>query len=615
MVQTYNSTEPFDASGVMGKYGQLKDEILRCIDSMMNDEYINCDVCSDLKEKIETNAFNLVVVGQFKRGKTLLINALLGADILPVAVIPLTSIVTILTFGDRLTITVHFDDGRSVVIDHGDLAAYVTEVGNPKNEKKVSTVVITYPSAYLKDGVRLIDTPGVGSVFQHNTDVAYQYLPQCDAALFLLSVDQPVSKAELDFLRDVRQYSGRIFFLLNKIDYVNEAECRESLTFSQQAISDVMGADVKIFPVSAKLALNGKLAGVEEALQKSNLPDFSRVLNEFLMNEKGKILLLSVANNALRALSQVRLELELELKSLTAPVEELEAKIEAFRAKKQEVVAERNDFEILLDGEFDRLLETDLDKDLNAFRASLTEQMEKKLTTFYEEHRHLSLKELNDAMEDFFTGEVRSAVDQWRVKKDEDLGAAFQAICDRFLLSINEKVEQLLQFSSQLFTVPFETVQTEPLWAVRSGSLYQFRNDPVALEMLGDSITQVLPKYISNRFQKIKTFLFRMANRRIIKKSGRNMVQMIDVQSGRMRYDFIERLTKSKNVFRLEMMKKIDATISGIENAIEKGIRQRSGGEGEIEARLSRLSGELMKMDGIRSELTSIRGQLSSFSA
>ena len=93
------------------------------------------------------------------------------------------------------------------------------------------------------------------------------------------------------------------------------------------------------------------------------------------------------------------------------------------------------------------------------------------------------------------------------------------------------------------------------------------------------------------------------------------MVQMIDVQSGRMRYDFIERLTKSKNVFRLEMMKKIDATISGIENAIEKGIRQRSGGEGEIEARLSRLSGELMKMDGIRSELTSIRGQLSSFSA
>jgi hypothetical protein len=182
-------------------------------------------------------------------------------------------------------------------------------------------------------------------------------------------------------------------------------------------------------------------------------------------------------------------------------------------------------------------------------------------------------------------------------------------------LSINEKVEQLLQFSSQLFTVPFETVQTEPLWAVRSGSLYQFRNDPVALEMLGDSITQVLPKYISNRFQKIKTFLFRMANRRIIKKSGRNMVQMIDVQSGRMRYDFIERLTKSKNVFRLEMMKKIDATISGIENAIEKGIRQRSGGEGEIEARLSRLSGELMKMDGIRSELTSIRGQLSSFSA
>ena len=62
-------------------------------------------------------------------------------------------------------------------------------------------VLITYPSPYLKDGVRLIDTPGVGSVYEHNTDVAYQYLPKSDAALFLLSVDQPVSKAELNFLK------------------------------------------------------------------------------------------------------------------------------------------------------------------------------------------------------------------------------------------------------------------------------------------------------------------------------------------------------------------------------------------------------------------------------
>ena len=90
----------------------------------------------------------------------------------------------------------------------------------PQNRKEVLEVVVFYPSPYLRDGDRLVDTPGVGSVYIHNTDVAYRYLPKSDAALFLLSTDQPAGKAEIEFLRDVRQYASRIFFLLNKTDYL-----------------------------------------------------------------------------------------------------------------------------------------------------------------------------------------------------------------------------------------------------------------------------------------------------------------------------------------------------------------------------------------------------------
>ena len=122
-------------------------------------------------------------------------------------------------------------------------------------------VIIAYPSTYLKDGVRLIDTPGVGSVYEHNTDVAYQYLPKSDAALFLLSVDQPVSKAELDFLKDVKEFSNRIFFLQNKADYVGPEDLAESISFSKKIIEDCLGSEVKIFPLSAKWALEGKLSG------------------------------------------------------------------------------------------------------------------------------------------------------------------------------------------------------------------------------------------------------------------------------------------------------------------------------------------------------------------
>ncbi len=107
--------------------------------------------------------------------------------------------------------------------------------------------------------MQLIDTPGVGSVYQHNTDIAYQYIPKSDAALFLLSVVQPVSRAELDFLNDVKEYSDRIFFLQNKADYVGLKDLEESIEFSRKVLKECTGSDIRIFPVSAKLALDGLL--------------------------------------------------------------------------------------------------------------------------------------------------------------------------------------------------------------------------------------------------------------------------------------------------------------------------------------------------------------------
>jgi len=157
-----------------------------------------------LHKKLEIDVFSLVIVGQFKRGKTTFINALLGKDILPTAIIPLTSIITILTYGDKLQITTFFENGTKEEIKIDDLALYVTEKYNPKNEKKVNHVEIKYPSPYLKNGVQIIDTPGIASVHEHNTKTTYEYLPQADVAVFLTSVDPPLTEAELHFLHDIK---------------------------------------------------------------------------------------------------------------------------------------------------------------------------------------------------------------------------------------------------------------------------------------------------------------------------------------------------------------------------------------------------------------------------
>lgn len=580
----------------ISSYSHLKGELLRSIDEMLAVESVRGCPCEDLREKIETNTFNLVVVGQFKRGKTSLINALLGADILPVSVVPLTSIVTVMKYGEALRIMVYLNDGRISEIKSQSLSEYVTEKGNPKNDKDVSEVVITYPSTYLRDGVQIIDTPGVGSVYEHNTDVAYRYLPKSDAALFLLSVDQPLSRAELDFLKDVREYSNRIFFLLNKADYFCEADLRESMDFSKNVLKEAMGTDVWIFPISAKLALEGKLSGDGELARKSLLPQFSEFLNTFLMEEKGKILILSVANNLLRLLSQARFELDLEMKSLSTPLEELREKIKTFEEKKKEVLIEKNDFDFLLDGEIKRIGKNILDEDLTSYGKELRLKAETSLEKYYQEESGLSLKELHKHLEEHIISEVRLAVNAWRGIEDEKLSKAFEAACKRFIIKIDETVDSLLKFSSELFAVPYDAVKAEALWSTKSRFYYKFAEQPVGLEIITSSLTLSLPKFIGEKI--------------IIRKMKEYLQRVITMQLCRIGSDFEERLDKSKLDFRWEMLQRIEATIEGISAAIEKGIAQRSRSEIEAAERKKEVSDVLMRLDGIKDSLMKLKGDL-----
>jgi GTPase SAR1 family protein len=583
---------------VLDRYSNLKEELLKSIDSIMAIESIPGCPCEELKEKIQNNVFNLVVLGQFKRGKTSLINALLGAEILPTAVVPLTSIATILKYGEELKINVYFNDNKVIEIKPESLSEYVTEKGNPGNEKNVLEVIITYPSDYLKDGVRLIDTPGVGSIYQHNTDVAYQYLPKSDAALFLLSVDQPVGQAELDFLKDVKEYSYRIFFLQNKADYVGSEDLNESITFSKRIIEECMNHEVKIFPLSAKNALDGKVNRESELLKKSFLPEFEHILNTFLMEEKGKVLLLSVSNSLLRVLSQALFELGLEMKSLTIPVEELKVKIEMFEKKKKEVMREKQDFDILLDGEVDRLVKKGLVEDLEEFKQETTTILTVGLETFYRDNKSLSSKELNSAMETFVIDEVKNAYNNWWAKEDGKLGLAFEAICSRFITKINETVDTLFKFSSELFDIPFEAFKAEELWTIKPGFYYKFKEEPVILVVLTTSFNLSLPKFVGDKI--------------ILKKMKEYLNEMIETQGGRVRYDFVERLDKAKLDFRWEMFQRLEATIKGIFSAIEKGMSQKTKGEKAVEERKEVLIETERRMNEIKDKLIRIRQEVSS---
>ncbi|MCL4442091.1 MAG: dynamin family protein, partial [Firmicutes bacterium] len=310
-------------------YGALKKNVLKRIEALesvaaQRETGYLADYLAEVKQKLLQGRFNLVVLGEFKRGKTTFLNALLGADLLPTAVVPLTSIVTLIEYGRETSAEVIFLNGDIREIILKELPAYITEEGNPGNGKKVKLVRLTHPSPYLKDGVILIDTPGVGSIYQNNTDETYNYLPKVDAAIFLLSSDQPISRSELDFLKDISRYAAKTFFILNKIDYLNAEDRQKALEFSQKVLMEKVGFEqVNIYPLSAKLALEGNLTGDADKLRASNLHQFTSMLERFLLAEKGRAAINAACNKAANAAGELQLGLELEMRALGIPLEEL----------------------------------------------------------------------------------------------------------------------------------------------------------------------------------------------------------------------------------------------------------------------------------------------------
>jgi len=561
-------------------FAGLRDEMIRTIDEVSTVEAVPECPCSDLRRKLMENRFNLVVVGQFKRGKTTFINALLGADLLPTAVVPLTSIVTVIEYGDSVTIKVFLNNGENKEIPLEELPLYVTESGNPRNKRDVAEVSIQYPSPYLREGVRLIDTPGVGSVYQHNTDVAYEYLPRSDAAVFLISVDQPLSKAELDFLKDVKQYSDRIFFIQNKADYLTPEDLKESLAFTGRVLQDEAGYEtIEVYPLSARLGLEGKLNRDPAALEASRLTVFEERLHRFLVEEKGGILIRSAAKNLLKVLSEAILRAELEYKSMNTPLELIQKKLDTFEEKQREIEADKNDFEILLEGETKRIIEKILDPDLNAAKKDLAQGLGPAFEDFYARNRSLSPGKLKKALEEFVVHHVKEYDTVFRKNEDTKISMAFEKGCERFVTRINEIIDALLHYASDLFSVGFETFDAESLWTMKSSFYFIFKDEPIMVEILGNALTTMMPRFLSHPI--------------IARSMRRYLAAMIEQQSGRIRWDFVERLQKSKLEVRWVMFAKIDETIQEIRNAVQRGIARKEKGKEEAAKRETEIRTDL----------------------
>lgn len=209
-----------------------------------------------LLARLAGDKFNLVTVGRFSRGKSTLMNALLQTTLLPMGIIPLTSVVTIVKYGSLPRTTLYYR-GTDLFINTSidDLEKYITQTGNPGNQAGISRAEIELPAALLRYGFRFVDTPGLGSVITENTATTLNFLPEADALLVVTSFDSALSTEEMTLLHVAKKQGIQVFLAVNKADLVNEDEKNQVLGHIEDRLAQEKIETVKIFPVCATAGL------------------------------------------------------------------------------------------------------------------------------------------------------------------------------------------------------------------------------------------------------------------------------------------------------------------------------------------------------------------------
>lgn len=284
------------------------------------------DNAESVIEKIESDTLKVLFLGDFKQGKSTLINAMLGKRVLPAFSIPCTAVINEIKYGDFPRAVVHFKktsilngsasqnetenfrfEETQKVIPVEEIESYVViKEDGAKDEQiagegSIDFVEIFWPLDLCKHGIEIIDSPGLNE-HETRTNITRKYLNRVDAVVFVMSCLQLGSKTELDFIRNVLREEGHrdIIFACNRIDQVKPSDRERIIDFGHKKLRELtdLGSE-GLFFVSAELALEGKENSSRDFLILSSFQQFESKLSSFLVKSRGKIKLLQSARQIL----------------------------------------------------------------------------------------------------------------------------------------------------------------------------------------------------------------------------------------------------------------------------------------------------------------------------
>ena len=529
------------------------------------------DAALSAAERVMEGRYYVACVGQFKRGKSTLLNALMDRPVLATGVPPVTAVPTVIRYGKNPAARVRSQNGEWAKIPLNAVEEYVSGEKNPENRKGVTGVEIFVPLPLLAAGMCLVDTPGVGSVFSGNTAATREFLPQIDAAIVVIGADPPISHDELELAEAVAREASELIFVLNKADRSSAAERAAAIGFAKGVLRErLQKSDVVIFETSALEHLEHRGTG-------RDWPRLLEALNR-MVETSGRLLVREAGERALRnATRRLLAVLEEERGALERPLAESERRVAVLREAVKEAEQTLDDLGVLLNSVQQRLsaeLGRRRDDFMRKAMGGARKEFEERLATVLA--RRNGIRYRRDVMH-LAQGVVERRLTPWLEEEARHAEGAYGAAVRRFIELSNEYVRRFEESSALELGRFAQTLELEP--GLRSEARFRFN-------MIETVAAPASPLVF------VADLVAGMAGLRggIVRDAREFLARLIEVNSARVQSDVEERVAESRRKLEREIKTRLRGAIEMAEQARARARVANEAGGPSVAAALARIA-------------------------
>ncbi len=533
----------------------------------------------DLEEgrrRLVEERINLVVLGEFKRGKSTLVNALVDADAVPTGVLPVTAAVTILRHGDRPRLLVSFADGGRQEVSLEQIAEFATEVGNPRNRRGVRQLTVELPAPLLALGIQLVDTPGIGSVYEHNTEAALAFLGQVDAALFTLAADQALSGAEEALIREAAARIPRIFFALNKLDHLAPSERQETVEFVRERLRALLAAKPELFPLSAR---SGEGLGA-----------LRRHLEKFAVRERKAVLARSIRSLAAAFAAEAVQAIRFEAHTVELPLVELERKLSEFQQQSALLERTREEAAELLFQSTRRLIAETVNESLLSLAAREGPDLAEALRTAAAESGKITPRALAERLEAWIDRTIHERFERLAHEFQERIAHELAELHERYARRVDRILTELDRAAAEVFGARAGLRAPEVRLRRPSQFTFKLHDEREPLDQLASLAAASAPGALGRRL--------------VLHQAQERLRMMLDRHAGRLRSDLAERIQTSVRDYERELAFVVREAVASVEAAVERSRREQRSGRAHVSARLEELALRERRLAELSAELS-----------